>query len=39
MRVDELRTVLDKYDAATLKEIVVALYKKIPISVLLNIYW
>ena len=30
MKVDELRALLDKYDAAALKEIVVALYKAIP---------
>ena len=30
MKVDELRSALDKYDVATLKEIVVALYKTTP---------
>ena len=32
MKVDELRTVLNQYDATVLKEIIVALYKKIPKS-------
>ena len=32
MKVDELRTTLEKYDTATLKEIAVELYKMIPKS-------
>ena len=32
MKVDELRTALNQYDAAVLKEIIVMLYKKIPKS-------